>query len=159
MSTVEGRSGETGGTASSGPVDLKLEVVVVPVADADRSKAFYAALGWKLDADLSFDYGFRVVQFTPPGSLCSVQSGTEVTGPPPGSAHGPYLVVPDVEAGRHELTGPGAKVSEVSHPGAPGARSWSESWSAASAPTGRASPPSRYCERVRPSRASAPVPR
>ena len=73
------------------PVDLKLEVVVIPVADADRSKAFYAGLGWRLDADFSFDNGFRVVQFTPPGSPCSVQFGTHITDAPPGSAHGLYL--------------------------------------------------------------------
>ncbi len=90
MSTVDGQDGETGGTASSGPADLKLEAVVIPVADADRSKAFYAGLGWRLDADFSFENGFRVVQFTPPGSLCSVQFGTKITGAPPGSAHGRY---------------------------------------------------------------------
>ena len=83
MSTVDGQDGETGGTAGSGPVDLKLEVVVIPVADADRSKAFYAGLGWRLDADFSFDNGFRVVQFTPPGSPCSVQFGTKITAPHP----------------------------------------------------------------------------
>ena len=121
MSTVEGKTGETGGTADA-PVDLKLEAVVIPVADADRSKAFYAGLGWRLDADLSFDNGFRVVQFTPPGSLCSVQFGTRITGAPPGSAHGLYLIVSDIEAGREELTSRGAKVSEVFHSGTPGAQ-------------------------------------
>ncbi len=80
-----------GGSPSSEPADLKLEAVVIPVADADRSKAFYAGLGWRLDADFSFDNGLRVVQFTPPGSQCSVQLGTHITGAPPGSAHG----VPD----------------------------------------------------------------
>ena len=74
MSTVAGRSGETAGTASSEAIDLKLEVVVIPVADADRSKAFYAALGWRLDADFSFDNGFRVVQFTPPGRCAPCSS-------------------------------------------------------------------------------------
>ncbi len=100
MSTVDGQDGETGGTASSGAGDLKLEVVVIPVADADRSKAFYGGLGWRLDADFSFDNGFRVVQFTPPGSACSVQFGTKITGAPPGSAHGLYLIVSDIDAGR-----------------------------------------------------------
>src|ERR1700686_1730311 len=119
MSTVDGRSGETGGTASRERVDLKLEVVVIPVADADSSKAFYAALGWRLDADFSYDNGFRVVQFTPPGSPCSVQFGTKMTGAPPGSAHGLYLIVCDIDAGRDELISRGAKVSEVFHSGTP----------------------------------------
>jgi catechol 2,3-dioxygenase-like lactoylglutathione lyase family enzyme len=122
MSTVDRRSGDTGGTASSEPVDLKLEAVVIPVADADRSKAFYAGLGWRLDADFSFDNGFRVVQFTPPGSPCSVQFGTRITGAPPGSAHGLYLIVSDIEAGRADLVSRGAKVSGVFHSGAPGAQ-------------------------------------
>ena len=103
-------------------IDLKLEVVVVPVADADRSKEFYAGLGWRLDADFSFDNGFRVVQFTPPGSLCSIQFGTKITTAAPGSAHGLYLIVSDIEAGRAELIDRGAKVSDVFHAGAPGAQ-------------------------------------
>ena len=122
MSTVDGQDGETGGTENSAAVDLKLEVVVLPVADADRSKAFYAALGWRLDADFSFDNGFRVVQFTPPGSLCSVQFGTKITGAPPGSAHGLYLIVSDIDAVREELISRGAKVSVVFHSGVPGAQ-------------------------------------
>ena len=92
------------------------------MADADRSKAFYAGLGWRLDADFSFDNGFRVVQFTPPGSPCSVQFGAKITAAPPGSAHGLYLIVADIDAGRDELIGRGAKVSEVFHSGAPGAQ-------------------------------------
>ena len=103
-------------------VDLKLEVVVIPVADADRSKEFYASLGWRLDADFSYDNGFRVVQFTPPGSLCSVQFGTKITAATPGSAHGLYLIVSDIDAGRAELIDRGAKVSDVFHGGAPGAQ-------------------------------------
>jgi catechol 2,3-dioxygenase-like lactoylglutathione lyase family enzyme len=102
--------------------DLKLEVVVLPVADADRSKEFYAGLGWRLDADFSFDNGFRVVQFTPPGSLCSIQFGTMITTAAPGSAHGLFLIVSDIEAGRAELIDRGAKVSNVFHAGAPGAQ-------------------------------------
>ena len=97
-STVDGQSAP-GGSPSSEPADLKFEAVVIPVADADRSKAFYAGLGWRLDADFSFDNGVRVVQFTPPGSLCSVQFGTHITGAPPGSAHGLCLIVSDIEAG------------------------------------------------------------
>jgi catechol 2,3-dioxygenase-like lactoylglutathione lyase family enzyme len=122
MSTVQGQSGADGGSPSSETADLKLEVVVIPVADADRSKAFYSGLGWRLDADFSFDNGFRVVQFTPPGSPCSVQFGAHITGAPPGSAHGLYLIVSDIEAGRGDLVNRGATVSEVFHSGAPGAQ-------------------------------------
>lgn len=102
--------------------DLKLEVVVIPVADAERSKAFYGGLGWRLDADFGFDNGFRVVQFTPPGSGASIQFGTRITAATPGSAQGLYLIVSDIEAARDELAGLGAEVSEVFHPGAPGAQ-------------------------------------
>ncbi len=110
------------GAAESAGVDLKFEVAVIPVADVDRSKDFYEKLGWRLDADLSFDNGFRVVQFTPPGSGCSVQFGTKITGATPGSASGLYLVVSDIEAARQELLERGAAVSEVFHAGAPGAQ-------------------------------------
>ena len=120
MSTTDGRG--TDRTPSTGSVDLKLEVAVIPVADADRSKEFYSSLGWRLDADFSFDNGFRVVQFTPPGSLCSIQFGTRITAAPPGSAHGLYLIVSDIDAGRAELINRGAKVSNVFHAGAPGAQ-------------------------------------
>jgi catechol 2,3-dioxygenase-like lactoylglutathione lyase family enzyme len=102
--------------------DLKLEAVVIPVADTDRSKEFYTGLGWRLDADFAFDNGFRVVQFTPPGSPASVQFGTKITSATPGTAQGLYLVVTDVDAARSELLALGAKVSEVFHPGAPGAQ-------------------------------------
>lgn len=103
-------------------VDLKLEVVVLPVADVDRSKQFYSGLGWRLDADFAFDNGFRVVQFTPPGSDCSIQFGTKMTSAAPGSVRGTYLIVPDIEAARAELSALGAKVSEVFHPTDPGAQ-------------------------------------
>jgi len=103
-------------------VDLKLEVVVIPVADVDRSKRFYAGLGWRLDADFPFENGFRVVQFTPPGSGCSVQFGTKMTSAAPGSASGLYLVVTDIEAARADLARRGAPVGAVFHPGAPGAQ-------------------------------------
>ena len=121
MSTTDGRHGDSGGMDNAS-VDLKLEVVVIPVADADRSKEFYAGLGWRLDADFPNDNGFRVVQFTPPGSPCSIQFGTKITAAEPGSAHGLYLVVSDIEAGRAELADRGAKVSDVFHAGAPGAQ-------------------------------------
>jgi len=102
--------------------DLKLEVVVIPVADVDRSKEFYSGLGWRLDADFPFDNGFRVVQLTPPGSGCSVQFGSNITTAAPGSAQGIYLIVSDIQAARDELAARGANVSEVFHPGAPGAQ-------------------------------------
>lgn len=103
-------------------VDLKLEAVVIPVSDVDRAKDFYSGLGWRLDADFPFDNGFRVVQFTPPGSGASVQFGTNITSAAPGSASGLYLVVTDLDAARDELLARGAKVSEVFHPGTPGAQ-------------------------------------
>jgi catechol 2,3-dioxygenase-like lactoylglutathione lyase family enzyme len=109
-------------TSSSTDHDLKLEVVVIPVADVDRAKHFYASLGWRLDADFAFDNGVRVVQFTPPGSACSIQFGTHVTAAAPGSAQGLYLVVSDIEAARDELAARRAAVSEVFHPTAPGAQ-------------------------------------
>ena len=103
-------------------VDLKLEVVVVPVSDVDRAKRFYGSLGWRLDADFAFDNGFRVVQFTPPGSGCSVQFGTNITSAAPGSAQGLYLIVSEIEAACDELVARGAKISEVFHAGTPGAQ-------------------------------------
>jgi catechol 2,3-dioxygenase-like lactoylglutathione lyase family enzyme len=103
-------------------MDIKLEVVVIPVSDADRAKEFYAGLGWRLDADFPFDNGFRVVQFTPPGSGCSIQFGSNITTAAPGSAQGLYLIVSDIEAARDELVAHGAEVSEVFHAGAPGAQ-------------------------------------
>jgi catechol 2,3-dioxygenase-like lactoylglutathione lyase family enzyme len=96
-------------------VDMKLEVVVVPVADVDRAKAFYGALGWREDADFATSPDFRVVQMTPPGSPCSVIFGTGLTSAAPGSADGLQLVVGDVEAARAELASRGATVSEVFH--------------------------------------------
>ena len=98
-------------------LDMKLEVIVIPVADLDRSKEFYGGLGWRLDADFAFDDGFRVVQFTPPGSGASVIFGTNVTAAPPGSARGLYLVVSDIEVARKELLNRGVKVSEAFHGG------------------------------------------
>jgi catechol 2,3-dioxygenase-like lactoylglutathione lyase family enzyme len=105
-----------------GQADLKLEVVVIPVADVDRAKKFYGDLGWRLDADFPFDNGFRVVQFTPPGSSCSVQFGSKMTPAVPGSSQGNYLVVTDIEAARKDLVARGAPVSEVFHPAKPGAQ-------------------------------------
>src|SRR3954454_6121568 len=93
--------------------DMKFAVVVIPVADVDRSKEFYTKLGWRLDADFQFDNGFRVVQFTPSGSGRSVQFGTKITSAAPGSAQGLYLIVSDVEAARADLVARGIDVSEV----------------------------------------------
>src|SRR6266478_4064427 len=108
--------------ASGAKVDMKFEVIVIPVADVDRSKAFYTKLGWRLDADFPFDNGFRVAQFTPPGSGCSVQFGTKITTAAPGSAQGLYLIVSDIEAARKDLVARGVEVSEVFHASKPGAQ-------------------------------------
>lgn len=102
-------------------VDKKLEVVVIPVADAERAKEFYGRLGWRLDADVSRG-DFRIVQLTPPGSDCSIQFGTNLTPAPPGSAQNMYLVVSDIQAARDELTALGVEVSEVFHEGTLGDR-------------------------------------
>jgi predicted enzyme related to lactoylglutathione lyase len=121
MSTTETKKEKTGGP-NTAAVDLKLEAVVIPVSDVDRAKRFYGSLGWRLDADFAFDNGFRVVQFTPPGSGCSVQFGANMTPAAPGSAHGLYLIVSDIEAARDDLAARGAKVSAVFHAGSPGAQ-------------------------------------
>ena len=96
-------------------MDMKLEVVVVPVSDVDRAKEFYQGLGWRLDADFATGKDFRVVQLTPPGSQCSIIFGTGITSAAPGSADGLQLVVDDIDAARAELTEHGAEVSEVFH--------------------------------------------
>ena len=95
--------------------DLKLEVVVLPVSDVDRSKRFYEGLGWRLDADFKAGDNWRVVQMTPPGSPCSIHFGRGLTTAAPGSFKNLYLVVSDIEAAREELVGRGANVSEVFH--------------------------------------------
>ena len=103
-------------------VDMKLEVVVIPVSDVDRAKGFYGRLGWRLDADFASGDDFRLIQFTPPGSGSSVQFGTNVTSAAPGSAQNLYLVVSDIEAARDELVAVGVGVGEVFHEGTRGAR-------------------------------------
>ncbi len=110
------------GDPSVATVDMKLEAVVIPVADVDRAKDFYRKLGWRLDADFLFENGFRVVQFTPPGSGCSIQFGTKMTSSAPGSSHGLYLVVSNIASARDELVSRGVDVSEVFHAGIPGAQ-------------------------------------
>jgi catechol 2,3-dioxygenase-like lactoylglutathione lyase family enzyme len=100
-----------------GTPDMRLEVIVIPVSNVDRARQFYGDLGWRLDADFAFDDGFRVIQFTPPGSGASVIFGTNVTAAAPGSARGLYLIVSDIEAARKELLSRGVKVSELFHGG------------------------------------------
>jgi len=97
------------------PVDMKFEIVVVPVSDVDRAKEFYAKLGWRLDADYDNGQDFRITQFTPPGSGCSVIFGKNVTPAAPGSAQGLYLIVSDIQFARKELVDSGVQISEVFH--------------------------------------------
>ena len=120
MSSTQARSETAIETPGARTVDLKLEVVVIPVSDVDRAKRFYGGLGWRLDAEFAKGDAFRVVQFTPPGSPCSIHFGTGVTAAPPGSAQGLYLVVSDIEAARADLVARGADVSEVFHRAAVG---------------------------------------
>jgi catechol 2,3-dioxygenase-like lactoylglutathione lyase family enzyme len=97
-------------------VDMKIEVVVIPVSDVDRAKRFYGSLGWRLDADYTSDDGYmRRVHFTPPGSGSSILFGKNVTNALPGSAQGLYLIVSDIEAARNELAGRGMEIGEVFH--------------------------------------------
>src|SRR5271156_6252232 len=110
MSTNEVSSNDA---TSAARIDLKLEAVVIPVSDVDRAKEFYTKLGWRLDADFSFDNGFRIVQFTPPGSGCSIQFGAKIIPAAPGSAQGLYLVVSDIGTARTDLVARGVEVSEV----------------------------------------------
>lgn len=117
MTTTEINRPADAQSAKSRTVDLKLEVVVIPVSDVDRAKAFYANLGWRLDADFASGDGWRVIQFTPPGSACSVIFGKNVTPAAPGSAQGLYLIVSDLEAARQDLLARGVKISESFHGG------------------------------------------
>jgi catechol 2,3-dioxygenase-like lactoylglutathione lyase family enzyme len=96
-------------------VDMKFEIVVIPVSDVDRAKGFYSRLGWRLDADFAAGDDYRVIQFTPPGSGCSVIFGKNVTAAAPGSAQGLYLIVSDIKAARDELLGRGVEVGEMFH--------------------------------------------
>jgi catechol 2,3-dioxygenase-like lactoylglutathione lyase family enzyme len=100
---------------SAASIDMKFEIAVIPVSDVDRAKQFYEKLGWRLDADYDNGKDFRVIQFTPPGSGCSVIFGRNVTGAEPGSAQGLYLIVSDLAAARNELLRRGVEVSEVFH--------------------------------------------
>jgi predicted enzyme related to lactoylglutathione lyase len=117
-------------------MDYKLELIAVPVSDVDRAKAFYASLGWRLDADFADGQGFRIVQFTPPGSGCSIQFGANVTTTPPGSATNVYLIVSDVQSARDALAARGVVVSEVFHEGSLGDRFHRDARVAGAAPDG-----------------------
>jgi catechol 2,3-dioxygenase-like lactoylglutathione lyase family enzyme len=97
------------------PLEMKFEIVVIPVSDVDRAKAFYGNLGWRLDADFAAGEDWRVIQFTPPGSGCSVIFGKNVTAQAPGSAQGLYLIVSDIGVARKDLLARGVEVSEVFH--------------------------------------------
>jgi catechol 2,3-dioxygenase-like lactoylglutathione lyase family enzyme len=105
----------TSNDATAARVDMKFEIVVIPVSDVGRAKEFYARLGWRLDADFDNGKDFRVIQFTPPGSGCSVIFGKNVTPAAPGSAQGLYLIVSDIEAARAELVAHGVDATEVFH--------------------------------------------
>jgi catechol 2,3-dioxygenase-like lactoylglutathione lyase family enzyme len=111
MSTTASRSQDATTDARVGQVDMKLEVITIPVSDIDRAKEFYGGLGWRLDADFR-NGDDRAVQFTPPGSQCSIHFGKNAE---PGSARGLFLVVSDIQAARDELVGRGVEVSEVFH--------------------------------------------
>jgi catechol 2,3-dioxygenase-like lactoylglutathione lyase family enzyme len=111
MSTNDVRSN----SATAERADMKFEVVVIPVSDTDRAKEFYGRLGWRLDADYDNGDDFRVLQFTPPGSGCSIIFGKNVTAAAPGSAQGLYLIVSDIQAARQELVAHGVDATEVFH--------------------------------------------
>ena len=119
MNATQAGSDDAGGTARA---PTNLEVIVISVSDVDRAKAFYARLGWRLDADVAVGDELRLIQFTPPGSGCSIQFGANLTSAPPGSARGLYLIVPDIEVARSGLLAQGVEVSKVFHEGALGGR-------------------------------------
>lgn len=112
MDTTQAPNETAAGSRSARPVEMKIEVVVIPVSDVDRAKRFYANLGWRLDLDITADEKYRVIQFTPPGSSSSIIFGRGVTMAAPGSAQGVHLVVHDIEAVRAELLAKGIEVSE-----------------------------------------------
>jgi catechol 2,3-dioxygenase-like lactoylglutathione lyase family enzyme len=119
MSISEVHSNDAASGAAAARIDMKLEVVVIPVSDIDRAKEFYESIGWRLDADRSRSEGFRLVQFTPPGSSCSVHFGKGLTPAAPGSARG-FLIVPDIVAARNQLIAAGVEVGEFFHDGPEG---------------------------------------
>ena len=115
MSTAEVSSETAFEAPKARTVDMKLKVVVIPVSDVDRAKEFYGSLGWRLDVDFVKGDAFRGVQFTPPGSACSIHFGRDITSDVPGSAQGLFLVVSDIEAARAALVDRGVDVSDVFH--------------------------------------------
>jgi catechol 2,3-dioxygenase-like lactoylglutathione lyase family enzyme len=115
MSTNAVRGKEATSKPGVAPIDMKFEIVVIPVSDVDRAKEFYRKLGWRLDADYDNGKDFRVIQFTPPGSGCSIIFGKNVTHAAPGSAQGLYLIVSDIQAARKVLLDRGVEISEVFH--------------------------------------------
>jgi catechol 2,3-dioxygenase-like lactoylglutathione lyase family enzyme len=119
LSTNEVRSNKAARNAVVAGIDMKLEVVVIPVSDVERSKEFYGRMGWRLDVDRSAGEDFRLVQFTPPGSCCSVHFGKNVTSAAPGSAKA-FLIVTDIEAARDHLVAAGVEVGEFFHDGPEG---------------------------------------
>ena len=120
MSMTQVRNESASETANAQPIDMKLEVVVIPVSDVERSKRFYSALGWRLDADFVVGDNFRAVQMTPPGSPASIHFGTGISTAAPGSASGLFLVVSDIEAALAELVSHGVDVGEAFHVAGPG---------------------------------------
>ena len=113
--TYEVKANDAASEASVAKVDMKFEIVILPVSDVERAKEFYSRLGWRLDADFDNGKDFHVVQFTPPGSGCSVIFGKNVTAAAPGSTQGLYLIVSDIEAAREELLVRGVAISEAFH--------------------------------------------
>jgi catechol 2,3-dioxygenase-like lactoylglutathione lyase family enzyme len=115
MSSIDVGGGTSMGMPAGGAIDMKLEVVTLPVSDVDRAKAFYGSLGWRLDADIVRGENFRVIQLTPPHSACSIAFGEGLTTATPGSAQRLELVVYDIDAAREELIARGVEVGEVFH--------------------------------------------
>jgi len=120
MSSTQAHNDSAVAASAARRLDMKLEVVVIPVSDIERAKRFYVDLGWRVDADFVVDGDFRVLQFTPPGSPCSIHFGTGLTAAAPGSAQGLYLVVSDIVAARAELVARGIEAGEVFHRLGPG---------------------------------------
>jgi catechol 2,3-dioxygenase-like lactoylglutathione lyase family enzyme len=115
MSTVDESKQSAAGSPPVKPGEFRLEVIVVPVSDVDRSKRFYQGLGWRFDAEAAVEDGYRLIQFTPPGSGCSIIFGKGVTSAPPGSSQGLHLAVYDIDAARADLIARGVEVSATFH--------------------------------------------